>query len=200
MVSWARQTACGLSDFSPSSWAVSLCPLVWPSREVERSWPAYIQITLLRLRRVLLRHPFSRLDNPSAFNPFLSDSVFQVFNSFHCPLCNLGYHPIIIECQSWKVPRRGVEESQMQRVQASPCPVARMGRKPSRFPFTTPFPIPLPAGESPAHLSLKQKLIEPFWWAVRCLGIFKIVTSLIPPLTCQGASFCRQGNWLGEIK
>ena len=52
------------SDFSPSRWAVSLGPLVWASREVERSWPAFIQITLLRLGRVSLSHSFSRLNNP----------------------------------------------------------------------------------------------------------------------------------------
>lgn len=80
--------------------------------------------------------------------------------------------------------------------QALCSPVAGMGVKSSQPLFTTPFPILPPAGESSAHFPLGQKLIELFWGAMCCQGIFRIVTSLIPSLSCQAASFCRQGNWL----
>lgn len=99
---------------------LTLVPLALPSGEVERSWPTYIQITLPGFRRVSLSHPFSRLKNPRAFNPFLSGSVFEVFNYFYCLLSILGCHPIIREFQSWKVPRRGIEEGLVQRAQARP--------------------------------------------------------------------------------
>lgn len=80
--------------------------------------------------------------------------------------------------------------------QALPGPVASMGVKSSQPLFTTPFPILPAARESSAHFSLEQKLIELFWGVMCCQGIFRIVTSLIPPRSCQAASFCRQGNWL----
>lgn len=45
------------------------------------------------VRRVSLSHPLSRLNNPSAFNPFLLGPVFQVFNYFGCPCPNFRTQP-----------------------------------------------------------------------------------------------------------
>lgn len=103
---------------------------------------------LPRLRRVSLSHPFSRLNNPSTFHPFLSGSVLQVCKYFQCLLCILGCNPIIIESQSWKVSGRWQKESQAQ---TGRSPGTRREGSPSEA-----LPQSSPTEESPAQVSLKS--------------------------------------------
>ena len=65
----------------------------------------------------------------------------------------MGCSPIIIEFQSWKVPGRCMEQSQVQGL-APPRPGA--GRKPSCPLDNSPFLILPPTEESPARFPLKR--------------------------------------------